>query len=136
MVYDGGDSFPFDFEPIGLPFGSKSKGKLSPRSYPIQCESKWKCSFLSVVLWEYYLLFNKYIYIIYCSTNCYRHTKAFGAENSTQICYCGIISRLLRLANLTFAVRGTNLDEFLFSPSLPYCRDSRGILWGLHVGLP
>ena len=28
---------------------SKSKGKLSPRSYPIQCERKWKYSFLSVL---------------------------------------------------------------------------------------
>ena len=49
MEYDRGDSFPFDFEPNGIPFGSKLKGKLSPRSYPIQCERKWKHSFLSVV---------------------------------------------------------------------------------------
>ena len=48
MGYDRGDSFPFDFEPNGIPFGSKSKGKLSPRSYPIQFERKWKYSFLSV----------------------------------------------------------------------------------------
>ena len=49
MENDLGDSFPFDFEPNGiLPFGSKSKGKLSPQSYPIQCERKWKYSFLSV----------------------------------------------------------------------------------------
>ena len=48
MGYDRGDSFPFNFEPNGNPLGSKSKGKLSPRSYPIQCERKWKCSFLSV----------------------------------------------------------------------------------------
>ena len=40
MGYDRGDSFPFDFEPNGIPFSSKSKGKLSPRSYPIQCERK------------------------------------------------------------------------------------------------
>ena len=44
MGYDRGDSFSFDFEPNG----SKSNGKLSPRAYPIQCESKWKYSFLSV----------------------------------------------------------------------------------------
>ena len=49
MGYDRGDSFPFDFEPNGFPFSSQSKGKLSPRSYPIQCERKWKHSFLSVV---------------------------------------------------------------------------------------
>ena len=50
MVYDRGDSFPLDFEPNRIPFGSKSKGKLSPRSYPIQCERKWKYSFLSVMM--------------------------------------------------------------------------------------
>jgi len=48
MGYDRGGSFLIDFEPNGFSFGSKSKGKLSPRSYPIQCESKWKYSFLSV----------------------------------------------------------------------------------------
>ena len=48
MGYYRGDSFPFDFEPNGIPFGSKSKGKLSPRSYPIQFERKWKYSYLSV----------------------------------------------------------------------------------------
>ena len=48
MGYDRGDSFPFDFEPNGIPFDSKLKGKLSPRSYPIQCERKWNTSFLSV----------------------------------------------------------------------------------------
>ena len=49
MGYDRGDSFPFDFEPNGIPFDSKSKGNLSLRSYPIQCERKWKLSFLSVI---------------------------------------------------------------------------------------
>ena len=44
MGYDRCDSFPFD----AIPFGSKSKGKLSPRSYPIQFERNWKYSFLSV----------------------------------------------------------------------------------------
>ena len=48
MGYDGGDSFPFDFGPNEIQFGSKSKGKLSPRSYPIHCERKWKYSFLCV----------------------------------------------------------------------------------------
>ena len=48
MGYDRGNSFPFDFEPNGIPFYSKSKGKLSSRSYPVQWESKWKYSFLSV----------------------------------------------------------------------------------------
>ena len=48
MGSDRGDSFPFDFEPNENLFGSKSKEKLSPRSYPIQCERKWKYSFLNV----------------------------------------------------------------------------------------
>ena len=48
MGYDCGDSFIFDFEPNGIPFGSKSKGKLSPRSYPIQFEKKWKYIVFSV----------------------------------------------------------------------------------------
>ena len=40
--------FSFRFsEPKGFPFGSKSKGKLSLRSYPIKCERKWKYSFLN-----------------------------------------------------------------------------------------
>ena len=42
MGYDPSDSFPFDFEPNEIQFCSKSKGKLSPRSYPIQFERKWK----------------------------------------------------------------------------------------------
>ena len=45
-----GERYPFDFEPNGIPFRSKSKGKLSPRSYPIQFERKWNTSFLSVLL--------------------------------------------------------------------------------------
>ena len=48
MGYDRDDSFPFNFEPNGISFGSKSNGKLSPRSYPIQCEKNLKYSFLSV----------------------------------------------------------------------------------------
>ena len=38
----------FNFEPNGNLFGSKSKGKQSSRSYPIQCERKCNISFLSV----------------------------------------------------------------------------------------
>ena len=48
LVTYHGDSFPFDVKPNGFPFGSKSKGKLSPRLYSIQRERKWKYSFLSV----------------------------------------------------------------------------------------
>ena len=48
MGYGRGDRFPFDYKLNGIPFGSKSKGKLSPRPYPIQCERKWNTSFLSV----------------------------------------------------------------------------------------
>ena len=50
MEYDRGDSFPFDFEPNGIPFGPKSKGNLSPRSYPIQFERKWNTSFQSAAI--------------------------------------------------------------------------------------
>ena len=60
MGYDRGDSFPFDFESNGIQFGSKSKGKLSPRSYPIQCERKWKYSFLSVALQDLSIYGNKW----------------------------------------------------------------------------
>ena len=48
MGYDRGDSFPLDFEPNGIPFGSISKGKPSPRSYPIQFVKKWKSSYFSI----------------------------------------------------------------------------------------
>ena len=34
MGYDRDDSFPFDFEPNRVPFGSKSKEKLSPDHIP------------------------------------------------------------------------------------------------------
>ena len=47
IEYDSGDSFPFDFETKIIPLGSKSKVKLSPRSYSIQFERKWKSIFLS-----------------------------------------------------------------------------------------
>ena len=36
--YDRGDSFLLDFEPNEISFGSKSKGKLSPRAYPMEME--------------------------------------------------------------------------------------------------
>ena len=55
MGYDRSDSFPFNFEPNGIPFSSESKGKLSPRSYSIQCERKWKYSFLSEQRIDYWL---------------------------------------------------------------------------------
>ena len=48
MGYDRGDSFPFDFEPNEIPFDLKSKGILSPRSYPFHFERKLKYNFLSV----------------------------------------------------------------------------------------
>ena len=50
MGYDRGDSFLFDCELNGITFASKSKGKLSPWSYPIRCERKWNISFLSVLV--------------------------------------------------------------------------------------
>ena len=53
-----GDSLPFDFELNGIPFGSKSKGKLLPRSYPIQCEMKLKSSFFIVTCSIFYYVRN------------------------------------------------------------------------------
>ena len=56
MGYDRGDSFPFNFESNGILIGSKSKGKLSPRSYTIQFERKWNASFLSVAVQRAFLI--------------------------------------------------------------------------------
>ena len=42
-------SFPIDFEPHGILFGSKLEGKLSPRSYRIHFERNWEYSFLRVI---------------------------------------------------------------------------------------
>ena len=49
MGYDRGDSSPFDFEPDGIPFGSKSKGKLyfEPNGISFGSKSKGKLSPLS-----------------------------------------------------------------------------------------
>ena len=52
MGYDRGDSSSSAFEPNGNPFGSKSKGKLSPRSCPIQFEKKWNARYLSVEMFH------------------------------------------------------------------------------------
>ena len=49
MEYDRGDNFHFNSEPNRISFGSKFKGKLSSRSYPILCERKWKHVFLSLM---------------------------------------------------------------------------------------
>ena len=59
MGYDRSDSFPFDIEPNGNPFGSKWKGKLSLRSYPIQCERKWKYKFSQCIIWQKMKIYNK-----------------------------------------------------------------------------
>ena len=48
--YDRGDSFPFDFEPNGILFGYKSKGKLSPRSNPIQFDKNWNTNFVNALV--------------------------------------------------------------------------------------
>ena len=70
MGYDHGDSFPFDCEPNGIPFGSKSKGKLSPWSYPIQCERNWKYCFLSAAATVFSVLYiaisRRLISVKYC----------------------------------------------------------------------
>ena len=70
MEYDRGDSFPFDFESNGIPCGLELKGKLSPQSYSVQFERKWKSIFLSVeeklnANYDkvYIYIYNIYIYI-------------------------------------------------------------------------
>ena len=53
MGYDRGDSFPFDLEPNGIPFGLKSNGKPSSRSYPKTARQKIsavKCRIMSCKL--------------------------------------------------------------------------------------
>ena len=45
MGYEHGDNFSFDSEPNGFPFGSNSKGKLSPRSSFIELQRKWNIYF-------------------------------------------------------------------------------------------
>ena len=42
-------SFRYSRQPNRNLFGSKAKGKLSPRLYPIQFERKWETSFVSVI---------------------------------------------------------------------------------------
>ena len=44
MEYFRGDNFPFDFYPIGTPFGSKSKGKLAPNAILFDSKSEAKLS--------------------------------------------------------------------------------------------
>ena len=63
--------FQFRFsEPNGIPFGSKSKGKLSPRLYPIQCKRKWKHSFFQctelyiAVYWKVLCVYRAVYYCI------------------------------------------------------------------------
>ena len=43
-------SFPLDYEPNGIPLGLWYKGKLSPGSYSIHFEIKWKSVFLFSLL--------------------------------------------------------------------------------------
>ena len=50
MEYDRGDSFPSNFA-NGIQFGSKSNGKLSPRSYSTPYEKRWE-SIFPCVGWE------------------------------------------------------------------------------------
>ena len=80
MGYDRGDSFPFDFEPNGIPFGVKSNGKLCPRSYPIQFEREWKHNFLSAVHWaETWSAIKTKTRGIFCSDN--EETEKFFSES-------------------------------------------------------
>ena len=101
MEYDRGDSFLFNFEPNGIPFGLKLKRKLSPRSYPIQCERKWKYSFLSAkekkhskgpsTLWKLYFLYLSY-WMGYDRGDSFLFNfepngNPFGSENHKENCH-------------------------------------------------
>ena len=81
MEYDRGDSFPFDFEPNGIPFGSKAREKLSPRSYPVQFERKWDTSFLSASKMNVSLRSNSQITLGEQNTNSKRYIPTFRATN-------------------------------------------------------
>ena len=64
MGYDRGDSFPSDSEhKWNSILFRKSKGKLSSRSYPIQCERKWKYSYIRK--WKYSFNLKRNVNIVF-----------------------------------------------------------------------
>ena len=83
MGYDRGNSFPFDFEPNENPFGSKSKEKLSPRSYPIQFDRKSNTSFLSAAL--FVIRLRCLWQLLICWINSIRVTGSSGREKSQRV---------------------------------------------------
>ena len=80
LEYDRSDSFPFDFEPNGITFSSKSKGKLPLRSYSIQFEETWKCVVLSVSIFISKTIFSRfkiYVYIFMYSIPIYIYMHTY-----------------------------------------------------------
>ena len=51
MEYGRSDGISLDYKPIGIPFVSYTKGRLSLRCYSIQFESKWKTIIPIVQIW-------------------------------------------------------------------------------------
>ena len=98
MGYDRGDGFPFNFEPNGIPFGSKSKGILSPRSYTIRFERKWESSFLSAMtemqsLWIWIFIRVSLIKKLICIRFSALHWLEYlSSKNETsKMCHCNPI---------------------------------------------
>ena len=79
MEYDRDDSFPFDFETSGIPFGSKSKGRSM--GFPKQAESSLhhfrrsalnQCNYI-VTLIQNVNAFSTYLYNINQCTSTMTH---------------------------------------------------------------
>ena len=107
MGYDRGDSFPFNFEPNGVPFGSKSKWKVSPRSYHIQCERKWKFSFLSASNCSALLFWSAHKWTPRCRNNFDRKNSTFGLHIGT------IVNRHIFEDNLTRTSRAILVNKHI-----------------------
>ena len=104
MEYDRGDSFPFDSKPNGMSFGSKSKIKLSPRSYPIHFERKWKW-ILAGALLSYMVAWHAYTHhhipLSFCLKNRHIQTSRCNPSKLT------IFSKLFRYQLVSYYFHNT-----------------------------
>ena len=88
MGYDRGDSFPLDFlNQMENPFGSKSKGKLSPRLYPVQCERKLKYSFLSACEMFAYIWWGVAVKGSFCGNSLITYSKFWLPGENFSLCF-------------------------------------------------
>ena len=110
MGYDRDDSFPFDFETNGIPLDSKSKGKLSSRSYPIQFERKWKYSFFSVR--ESPRRFKISLSDFFCSSKFYLDVLCLQALNKYN--FMRIIVAFLKIHRIQFWTLTEIVLKFLY----------------------